>query len=69
MFPPERPRLTMCIIVRDEDQMVRECLASISPLVDESITTIKHSARPKKEILQAHEAGEVALEHNCCLIE
>ncbi|MFO1045208.1 MAG: glycosyltransferase [Planctomycetaceae bacterium] len=49
LVPPNRPRLSLCMIVRDNEHTIRPCLESIRPWVDEMIVvdTGSHDATPQ----------------------
>lgn len=51
-----RPRISLCMIVRDEEHNLPDCLASVRDLVDEMVVVDTGSADRTREVAAAHGA-------------
>jgi tetratricopeptide (TPR) repeat protein len=57
---PDRPRVSLCLIARDEAELLPGCLASVAGAVDELVVVDTGSADATRELARA--AGAVVLE-------
>jgi glycosyltransferase involved in cell wall biosynthesis len=49
----DRPELSLCLIARDEERRIRECLTSIAPFVDEMVVVDTGSVDRTRQIARA----------------
>src|ERR1700730_1719400 len=54
--PPHRPTISLCVIARDEESFIGDCLASAQPFVDEIVVLDTGSTDATIEIARSYGA-------------